>query len=85
MIGIRVSHFSIEQGEYIAPEKVQNVYLRSPFIAQVFVHGDSFKVSLRFPTLCQRNVKTQLYFYVRLCFQSTLIRLENGACGKRYS
>ncbi|CAH3141514.1 unnamed protein product, partial [Pocillopora meandrina] len=31
-------------GEYIAPEKIQNVYLRSPFVAQAFVIGNSFKI-----------------------------------------
>ena len=36
--------FFLKQGEYIAPEKIQNVYLRSPFVAQAFVVGNSFKV-----------------------------------------
>ena len=37
-------YFFLKQGEYIAPEKIQNVYLRSPFVAQAFVIGNSFKV-----------------------------------------
>lgn len=32
----------------MAPEKCENVYLRSRYISQVFVHGDSLKVSALF-------------------------------------
>nr|XP_024403129.1 long chain acyl-CoA synthetase 6, peroxisomal-like isoform X2 [Physcomitrium patens] len=38
--------FKLAQGEYIAPEKIENVYLRSRFIAQCFIHGDSFNANL---------------------------------------
>lgn len=38
--------FKLAQGEYIAPEKIENVYQKSPFIAQCFVHGDSLNSSL---------------------------------------
>lgn len=37
--------FKLAQGEYIAPEKIENVYIRSAPVAQVFVHGESLQVS----------------------------------------
>ncbi|XP_067858332.1 long-chain-fatty-acid--CoA ligase 5 [Heptranchias perlo] len=38
--------FKLAQGEYIAPEKIENVYIRSGPIAQIFVHGDSLQSHL---------------------------------------
>jgi len=38
--------FKLSQGEYIAPEKIENIYVRSNFVAQVFVHGLSLKSSI---------------------------------------
>jgi long-chain acyl-CoA synthetase len=35
--------FKLAQGEYIAPEKIENVYSRSRYIAQMFVYGDSIQ------------------------------------------
>ncbi|EPY81671.1 long-chain-fatty-acid--CoA ligase 6 isoform a [Camelus ferus] len=38
--------FKLAQGEYIAPEKIENIYIRSEPVAQVYVHGDSLKAFL---------------------------------------
>uniref|UniRef100_A0A8B9VYS6 Arachidonate--CoA ligase n=1 Tax=Anas zonorhyncha TaxID=75864 RepID=A0A8B9VYS6_9AVES len=38
--------FKLAQGEYIAPEKIENVYVRSAPVAQVFVHGESLRSCL---------------------------------------
>ncbi|XP_054634808.1 long-chain-fatty-acid--CoA ligase 1a isoform X2 [Dunckerocampus dactyliophorus] len=38
--------FKLAQGEYIAPEKIENIYSRSDPVAQIFVHGDSLQACL---------------------------------------
>lgn len=35
--------FKLSQGEYIAPEKLENIFNRAKGIAECFVYGDSFK------------------------------------------
>uniref|UniRef100_A0A0B7BI38 Long-chain-fatty-acid--CoA ligase n=1 Tax=Arion vulgaris TaxID=1028688 RepID=A0A0B7BI38_9EUPU len=38
--------FKLAQGEYIAPEKIENILVQSPYVAQAYVHGDSLQASL---------------------------------------
>ncbi|XP_044252556.1 long-chain-fatty-acid--CoA ligase 5 isoform X2 [Tribolium madens] len=35
--------FKLSQGEYIVPEKIENIYIRSQYVSQVYVHGESLK------------------------------------------
>ena len=35
--------FKLSQGEYVAPEKLENIYIQSNYIAQCMVYGDSLK------------------------------------------
>ena len=38
--------FKLSQGEYVAPEKIENVLTQSLIISQAFVYGDSLQNSL---------------------------------------
>ena len=35
--------FKLQQGEYVAPEKIENILSDSSYIEQIFVHGDSLQ------------------------------------------
>jgi len=35
--------FKLSQGEYIAPEKLENIFVKSALIASNWVYGDSFR------------------------------------------
>lgn len=33
--------FKLQQGEYVAAEKVENFYMKGLYLAQIFIHGES--------------------------------------------
>lgn len=50
--------FKLAQGEYIAPEKLENVYVKSHLVDQVLIYGNSFKfhiVALIIPNFVHLN------------------------------
>lgn len=51
--------FKLAQGEYIAPEKIENIYTDSKYVSQIFVHGESLKagdIGLCFSEFCGDHV-----------------------------
>lgn len=43
----RIKHmFRLQSGEYVAPGMLENIYLRSDLISQIFVYGDALKNNL---------------------------------------
>ncbi|CAB5185981.1 unnamed protein product [Rhizophagus irregularis] len=43
IIDRKTSIFKLSQGEFIAPEKIEQIYLRNLLLAQLFVYGDPLK------------------------------------------
>ena len=58
--------FKLQQGEYVAAEKVEAVYAKSEFVSEVFLHGEptqNFAVAVatvRKPKLLQLGLQFQL-------------------------
>lgn len=38
--------FKLSQGEYIAPEKLENVYMKSSWVDQIWIHGESLQTTI---------------------------------------
>ena len=58
----------------MAPEKIENIYLRSPFVAQAFVQGDSLRVS-KSASFCNHPLLVAcLYGFSKMFFPPVGIR-----------
>lgn len=63
--------FKLSQGEYIVPEKIENIYTLSQYVNQVYVYGESLKVS---PTGVSSKIRRQ-----RKCNRNyELINIKGG-------
>jgi fatty acid CoA ligase FadD9 len=40
VIDRKKSFFKLSQGQFVSPEFLQNIYIQSPFIEQIYIHGD---------------------------------------------
>ncbi|KAF4649073.1 hypothetical protein FOZ61_001762, partial [Perkinsus olseni] len=46
IIDRKKSIFKLSNGEYVAPERIENILIQSPYVAQAFVYGNSLRSSL---------------------------------------
>lgn len=49
------------QGEYVAPEKIENIYVRSSLVSQSFVFGESLKTCLIAIVVPDQEVRYSLF------------------------
>lgn len=50
-----INHYGL-QGEYIAPEKIEAIYVRAKYVAQIFVYGESLKTCIIAIVVPEREV-----------------------------
>lgn len=86
--------FKLAQGEYISPNKVENVYLQSPLIQDIIVYGDSFQSFLigfivckkeKILELCESKLKLKVINYQEIIKDKCVIEAifeEINICGK---
>jgi fatty acid CoA ligase FadD9 len=40
VIDRKKNFFKLSQGQFVSPEHLQNIYIQSPFVEQIYIHGD---------------------------------------------
>jgi long-chain acyl-CoA synthetase len=91
-IAIRLSHngafkiidrkknfFKLAQGEYVAVEKIESVYMRSEFVSQIFVYGDSFQSYLIAVVVPDRG-----FFLSWADEKGVQMNFEDACCDQRF-
>ncbi|WLF78346.1 medium-chain fatty acid-CoA ligase faa2 [Lodderomyces elongisporus] len=79
--------FKLAQGEYVTPERIENTYLSQfPYIAQLFVHGDSLQTYLvgvvgLDPTSISQYIKTK--YHETITDQADIVRFLNDPSHKK--
>jgi len=56
--------FKLSQGEYIVPEKIETIYIRSQYVQQVFVCGESLKASCLDLLYNDQNSQRPSFFFL---------------------
>jgi fatty acid CoA ligase FadD9 len=46
LIDRKKNFFKLSQGQYVSPEYLQTIYIQSPFVEQIYVHGDHLADSI---------------------------------------
>ncbi|WIA41277.1 hypothetical protein OEZ86_004881 [Tetradesmus obliquus] len=89
LIDRKKSLFKLAQGEYVAPERLEAVYARSPLVLQVFVTGDSLQqqpvaVVVPDPEALQRwaaqhSTQHKLQGMLDLCAEPAAVQAVHGS------
>ena len=67
--------FKMQQGEYIAPERLEVIFEKSPFIDQVFVYGNSLREYL--VALLGNLIRNALFYFLnKYLKRSTKVNLK---------
>lgn len=73
IIDRRKHTFKLSQGEYIVPEKIEAIYVKSQYVLQNFVYGESLKVNLlHYFYLVFQNIRKILFMHLLVYFKKCI-------------